>query len=282
MKKCGFWIEGLGTERVLDKLSAAGVEVLSAEKPQKNGIIVWVDGKHRKKVFAILNSSCYNIKKVRFGGAERLMRTGLKLAGFAVGMALFFGIVVFMQSRVLKIEVVGSGSYYGAEVEEILLRHGTKPFSAAPKDKAKVCAEIMALPRVSYCSCQLSAGVFTVEVQVSDENIPLARQPLLSPADGTVETVTVVRGTPLVAAGDTVRKGQTVVDAVTAEGDPVIVIAQITVSFPVSQVYKLTEKEALAQAYLDYGEIGNLTATPCEGGTLIEGTARISAVLNLN
>ena len=53
--------EGLSAERAVEKLAQGGVPVLSAEKIQKNAVRFRVDGKHSKKVFAILQGSCYNI-----------------------------------------------------------------------------------------------------------------------------------------------------------------------------------------------------------------------------
>ena len=71
MRKCGIEIESLSAHRVVDKLARAGIEVLGAEKIQKNAVTVWVNGKDRKKVFAILRGSCYNIKKVTYRGIFR-------------------------------------------------------------------------------------------------------------------------------------------------------------------------------------------------------------------
>ena len=151
MRRAEFEVEGLGVERVVDKLRAAGISVLSAVKTQKNGVRIAVEGKHRKKVFAILRCSCYNVTKVRARGSERLVAAGVKTAGLFAGAAVALFAVLAFQSRVLRIEVVGSGAYYEAEVREILSRGGVEIFSPAPKDENALAAEILSLPRVSFC-----------------------------------------------------------------------------------------------------------------------------------
>ena len=284
MRKVGFQVESLNPSRVVDKLVRAGIAVLGAEKTQKNAVTVWVDGKDAKKVFAILRGSCYNVTKVRARGLERLRRACLQSLGVPAGIALFLVSAFLLQGRVLKIDVAGSGAYYEAQVRNILSENGTALFSAPPREDAGVSAKILALPRVSFCSLRMRGGVLTVTVEVSDENVAPAVQPLLSPADGVIEELTVVRGTPLLGVDDAVKKGDAVVDGYAVSGEtvrPVLVIARVKVRYPVSAEYALDEAGALAQAFLDYGEIENPRATQTENGWRVEGEAFAEAALNL-
>lgn len=284
MKKCGFYIEGLNPERAIDKLVHAGVEVLSAQKPQKNTVVVWVDGKDHKKVFAILKTSCYNIKNVRSAGARRALQACRRAAGLIVGAVFFIACVCFVESRVLKIKVTGSGAYLGGEIENVLRENGTFFFSPVPRNINELTALVMGLPRVTFCSFSHDGGILTVNVEVSDENAVLAGKPLLAPVSGTVERLTVVRGTALCAVGDGVQAGDTLVaDYIVSENGTrsVVVIAEAVIAYPVAVVYELPEREALAKAYLDYGEMENIRTSPTEKGTLIQGTARAGAALNL-
>lgn len=284
MRSCEIRIEGLSAERAIDKLVRGGVVVLGAQKPQKNAVVVRVDGKDCKKAFAILQTSCYNIKKVRSRG---LLRIGKKLAhraGFLVGAALFLCCTLFFQSRVLAIRVTGSGSYLEESVKSILRERGTFFFSPFPRNVNALTADVLALPRVSFCSLSHAGGVLTVTVEVNDENAPLSFEPLLSPVSGTLERLTVVRGTPLFAVGDAVAEGDILVDCYTeteAGRRDVLVIAEALVSYPVCTEYALEREAALRQAYLDYGQMENIHTKPTEKGTLVEGTARTGVFLNL-
>ena len=279
-----FYVEGLGAHRIADKLSAAGIEVLSLRRTQKNAALVQVAAKDRKKVFAILRGSCYNVKKVRPRGLSRALAYCMRSAGLVLGAALFLLAAIAVETRVLRIDVVGSGAYYEDEVREILSQKGVAFFSAAPKEIAPIRAEILNLPRVSFCSVRTNGGILTVTVEVSDDLKPLLGEPLLAPASGRVEEIIVVRGTARAAVGDSVQAGDVVVDSVAPVGEewrPVIVIAEVKVSFPFAREYALSEEKALAQAALDFGEIKELHTTKTENGCLVEGTACVTAAINL-
>ena len=280
-----FIIEGLSAFRAVDKLSRAGITVLSAQKTKKNAVCVRLYSQDAKKGFAILNKSCYNVKKVSSKSLSRVIAWGVKSVGLLAGAAVFLLAVAVLQTRVLAIRVVGSGAYYAREVNEILRAHGVKTLSAAPEEGA-VSAEILSLPRVSFCSLKNSGGVLTVTVEVSDESAAVSREPLLAPATGKVEEIVVVRGTALVQVGDEVQKGDTVVKGVTLVGETereVLVIARVKVSYPFSAEYALESEEAArAQVALDYGEIRDLHIEKTENGYLAVGTAFAEAAVNLS
>lgn len=283
MKSCEIFIEGIGAARIVEKLVQGGVPVLAA-RVQKKGVLVRVDGKDCEKVFAILRGSCYNGKKVRFAGLLRLLRRIPARAGLLVGAALFFAAVLFCQSRVLRIEVTGSGAYYEAEVLRALAREGTGFFSAPPADRARLTAEILALPRVSFCSVSHAGGVLRIEVEVSDDAAPLAGGNLVTPVSGRVESLTVLAGTARAAVGDEVAAGDVLVENVTAVGEeylPVTVIASAAVRYAVDAVYAGNREQALAKAYLDHGEIEGLQMQMTGEEWRVTGEAIASISLNL-
>ena len=273
-----FEIEGLGAERVAEKLVRGGVPVLGARIVQKNVVRIRVDGKHGKKVFAILQGSCYNIKKSRPVGWERVVHAFMKHAGLAVGAVLFVCAVVFFQGRILKIDVVGSGAYYRAEVLSVLSESGASFLAPVPAEKAGITARILALPRVSFCSLSHEGGVLTVRVEVEDEALPLVVGALTAPADGTVESLTVVRGRACVSVGDEVRAGDPVAEPAAGEN---YVIARVAVRYAVDAEYTGSEESAPAQSYLDYGGIADLESQKTGNGWRITGSALAIAAVNL-
>ncbi len=277
-------VVSLSSHRVADKLVRGGIEVYSVRKTGKNSISVQVARKDCEKVFAILRGSCYNIAEVRERGLALLYKKCLARIGLLIGAALFVLLVAAAQSRVLRIEVVGSGAYYEREVLETLEAAGIVPFSAPPENFHPFTAKILSLPRVTFCEMKCSGGVLTVEVRVSDEAERLSAEPLLSPAGGRVEELVVLRGTPCVQVGDEVEKGQTVVEPFACYGEErtgVLIIARVKISYPVTAFYAGSEEEARAQALLDFGEISLLHAEPAEGGFLLTGRASASAAINL-
>ncbi len=285
LRKTQLYIEGLSAWRAADKLTKGGVGVLSMQKTQKNAVLIEVESKDFKKAFAILRGSCYNVKKVRFRGLSFLRTKCVRRAGLLAGVCFFVLFTLGMQTRVLRIDVTGSGACYGREVREILSRGGITVLGAYPSDTAKMTAEILSLPRVSFCTIGKSGGIVTVEVQVSDDNAVLDSRPLLAPASGRVEELTVVRGTALCAVGDEIAEGAVVVASSEPVGEgtrSVIVIARVKISYGFSREYACAEeRQALAQAELDLGELRGIHTEKTEGGWRVEGTAFKSASVNL-
>lgn len=279
-----FTVESLTADRVPDKLKNAGVGVFRAQMTAKNRITFTVARKNAKKVFAILRSSCYNIVESRDRGLALLCKKLLSVSGLCLGLLLFAAAVRFAESRVLKVEVVGSGAYLEREVKEVLAENGVSFFSAVPKRTEGMSAAILSFPRVSYCSLSHRGGVLTVEVRVNDDRSTLLPEPLLSPVAGILTELVVVRGTPRASVGDSVEEGQILVEGVAVYGEtvrPAVVIARAKVERPVRKEYGGTEEEARASAFLEFGEIAELTMEKTERGWLVGGKSVCEFSLNL-
>ncbi len=284
MKGVEITVESLSAARAVEKLSREGVAVLSARSPRKNVVILAVAGKDRQKAFAILRGSCYNIKNVRERGVLRLKKLLSASAGLIAGGALFFAAVCFFGTRVLRVEISGSGAYYEREVRAILKEAGVDRFSAYPSDTGALTAQILALPRVEFCAFRMEGGVLTVEIRAGEETERLTPAPLRVPSDGTVEEIVAVRGTPLVKEGDAVRAGQIAVGDYALFGETkqrVAVIAKVVVRAPVSREYAAGREEAIAQALLDFGELSELEAVATQRGFMIKGIAHFTAAIGL-
>ncbi len=283
MKKTRLSIQGLGVEKVIDKLAKEGIALFDIKILQKNTLIVGVRGKDLKKVFAILRGSCYNIKKVRLYGLLFWRAAALKSAGLILGAVVFCFAVCFFQTRILRVRVVGSGAYYEQEIKHILNEGNGKILSPVPKDYSCYTVQILSLPRVSFCSFANSGGILTVRVEVSEERLPIEGVPLAAPTSGILEDLVVVRGTPLIAVGEPVVAGQILVDCKSVYGESVrsvLVIARARVRYDFSVEYSLSEEDARAQLFLDYGTTQSLVFTPTQEGVHIEGKAFLDAELN--
>ncbi len=273
-------VEGLSAFRAVDKLVQGGVEVLSAQKTQKNGVFIDVKSKDRKKAFAILCASCYNVKKVSFRGFTRIVHRYRSRVGVLLGAILFCVAVPFVQTRVLRIFVSGSGACYEAEVRQILANGGVREYAGFPQETSSLIAQILALPRVSYCSFLREGGVLTVEVQVSDDGEFLSASPLVSPVNGELLELTVVRGRACASVGDGVLSGDILVDCMREDGSNVLVIASAKIAFSEYATFSAESEEgALAQARLIYAQAEELAVSQESAGWLISGIVRTA--LNL-
>ena len=259
-------IQGIGPERVLDKLARAHVPVLAARRTQKNAVVLTVAAKDCKKVFAILRGSCYNIKKVRPLGLMRL-KGARRLFSLAAGAVLAIACVLALERRVLSIEVQGSGAYYEGEVRAILQEGGITLLTS----------RILSLPRVSFASLRFEGGVLTVLVEVSDEEDVFSPAPLKSPKAGVLEELVVLRGTPCAEAGQQVEAGQTLISERVTYGEreeKVLVVGYAVLLCPVEGVFQGSEEAALEAARLAFGEDAELFSEKTEEGWRIYGQAR--------
>lgn len=279
-KRSRLYIEGLSAYRVVDKLQRADIAVYSVRNVQKKGVSLEVAHKDLEKVFAILQGSCYNVKKVQPAGwSVARERLGAK-AGLIAGMTCAVAAILFAQTRVLAIEVTGSGAYYESEVLALLSENGVGWFSPLPEDPAAVSAAVFSLPRVSFCGIRNRGGVLVVEIEVNDEDAALSPHPLRAPVSGEVRGLVVVRGVPLVSEGDFVDAGKILVDCRSEEGNPLIVIARAEIAVSFVREYGGTEEEARAAALLEYGEIESLRTERSESGWRVTGIAVTVADLN--
>lgn len=277
-RKVQVFVEGLSAFRAADKLKGAGIPVLSVKKTQKSGVVLEVARKDLEKVFAILRGSCYNIKKIRFRGLARLCKTVVWRAGLAAGAILGIAAICFSETRILRVEYTGSGAYFAGEAEEILGRGGVKRYGAALKEYAEIEAEILALPRVSFCSLHSDGGILTVEIEVSDDNAVIFSHPLTASADGTLKELTVIRGAAVHSVGDSVAAGE---QLVVGTDEKAIVIARAVIVSPFEREYTGSEAAARAQALLDCSTLKDISVVQTEQGWLVTGRAETEVSVNL-
>lgn len=266
-------------ERVLGKLAREHIPVLAARRVQKNALAVTVAAKDSKKVFAILRGSCYNVKKVRPLGAARVREAVRRSCGLVCGGALALGLVCALETRVLKVEITGSGAYYESEVLALLAEDGIGPLAPVPEKTELLTSRILELPRVSFASLRFEGGVLTVCVEVSDGETAWDRAPMKAPRAGILEELVVLRGTPCAAVGQEVEAGQTLISERVLYGEReerVIVMGYAVLRCPVEGVFAGSKEGAFDAARLAFGEDAELFSEKTEEGWRIYGTARLT------
>jgi hypothetical protein len=207
-------IEGIYPESAIARLKREKIPLYGIKKVQKNVLELCIERKNRKKVFTILNNSCYNIVYAKNYGLSRIPALCREKAGAIVGCALFGVLCALSGYPVLKIEVVGDGAYYREKVISLLAESGIaigKGYDG--KSAPEVTAKILSLDGVTFCSVKKAGSVLTVEVQVSPQATMPESGPLCSPAAGEIYALTVLRGEVQKAVGDGVEEGEIVVSA---------------------------------------------------------------------
>lgn len=282
-------LEGIMPERALLRLRRAGVDVFSVQKTQKNRIVFSIKKKDIEKVFAIYPKVCYNrngnypysVRDLGGTGLEKYLDFFKKRIGLLLGGLLFCAVTLWADQTVMGVEFVGSGVYQ-RETFAALESQGIKPFSVYKTGgEDLVCAKILALDGVEFCSVKKTGLYVRVETRLSvEEKLVPKNGDMLAERDGVIVSIAALRGTPLKNVGDKVRVGEPIVGGwfSTENGGQVSVqpIARASIACTYEGIITAeTAESAFAQAYLllnftDSEKIEETSVTETDGGYLVK------------
>ena len=137
---------------------------------------------------------------------------------------------------------------------------GIKPFARYKSGSEDlICAQLLRLERVAFCSVQKRGGRVYVEMQLSPFEKPsLLAGDMHAKRSGTLLSLTVLKGTPLKRAGEAITAGELLVGGYmtteSGESKAVSVIARAYIACTYeSELLAANEEEAFAAAYLEIG-----------------------------
>lgn len=259
-----FIVEGVMPQRALLRLKRAGIVLFHVKKIQKNQIVFSVSVKDTEKVFAIYPNVCYNIsaytpftvKQIGREGPIKYLTWLKKRIGLLIGGLLFVILSLFFDAWVFAVDFIGT-DVYRRETLIALEQGGITPFSVYRKGEEDViCAQILALDGVAFCSVQKKGFRVVVETRLSSfSQSTLRDENMTAQHTGTVVAMTVLKGTPRKQIGEQVTCGETLVENqfFLEDGGQVRVepIARVMIDCEFSQqIAATTAEEAFATAYL--------------------------------
>lgn len=211
-----FTIEGLNRERFFNTLQKKGITAYNLKTLGAKKTEFAIDSEDLKKFFAITEDLCYNIKQVRKRGVLAPFAALFSRFGVLVGALLFTAAAVAADFAVFSVDYSGSGAIYEEYAGEVLASCGVVPFSFTNAKKLETASKTLLKDSetFSFVSVEKRGTHVKVHLVLSPEAsgvVDTNRKELLSPADGIVESVTVLRGTALVSAGDAVKKGDALI-----------------------------------------------------------------------
>lgn len=260
-------LEGVMPERALLRLKRAGIAVYRLRKPQKNRLVFSVKRKDCEKVFAIYPDICYNknvyspyfVKRTGAEGLLSLCKRAKNRIGLFIGALAFCACTLYFDGFVFGVEYVGS-EVYAREAAQTLAEYGIKPFSKYRSGNEDiVCAKLLSLDGVEFCSVQKSGLTVRVEMRLSPFQTPKQKDgDMTASRSGTLVSMTVLKGTALKKAGDRVEAGEKLVGGYfvteSGEGRTVQPIARARIACVYDElVAAATAEEAFAHAYLEIG-----------------------------
>lgn len=260
-------LTGMMPERALLKLRRAKIPLFHVEKLQKNQIVFHVMKKDVEKVFAIYPKVCYNkpdyrayrVQSLGAVGFGKYVETLKRRVGLVLGGLLGLSVVLASQPLVLAVDFVGT-SVYARETYQTLEEVGIKrfsPYKAGEEDS--VCARLLALDGVEYCSVQKIGHRVVVETRLSPFPKTQTKTGVMrATRTGEIVSMTVLRGSPLKKVGETVQQGETLVGDWFSTEDGGQVRVEIIARVCIACTYTLDveaedEDSAFAKAYLAAG-----------------------------
>ena len=278
-------IHGVMPERALLRIRRAGIELANIRKENANALLCSVAQKDLQKIFAIYPKMCYNsyghspysVQTLGETGALKVWTWAKRRLGFVLGGLGFCVLSLGLNACVLDVQFVGS-DVYARETLAVLESNGVRAF--APYERGKedvICASLLRLPGVEFCSVKKAGLYLRVEIRINEERLlPVRAGAYKSAHSGTLLSITALRGTAVKSVGDTIEKGETLIEdyMLTPSGERtgVDVIARALIACEYQAVIETTDEEsAFAAAYLTagLGEDDTITGkeiTPAQNG----------------
>ena len=213
-------LEGTMPERALLKLRRAQIPLFHVEKPQKNQILFHIMKKDVEKVFAIYPKMCYNkpnhgayqVQDLGAVGFGKYVEKAKRRVGMLRGGLLGLCLLLASQPLVFSVDFVGT-SVYKREIYQALDEAGIRVFSPYRQDKVdEVCAKLLAIEDVEFCSVQKIGHRVVVETRLSAFSKMQTKTGVMrAKRTGKLISMVVLRGSPLKQIGETVREGEPLV-----------------------------------------------------------------------
>jgi len=210
-------VKGSNLDGLINVAVRKGIILYKIKKFGRKRLRVGVNFGQSENFFAIAEELCYNIKKVGGGGALYPLKKLLASFGLIIGAIIFVFTSMIGGDLLLSVSFTGSGKVYKREVNEYLLGVGVKKYSRFSEIDLKSLEDgILAdNPHLSFAGCSRRGNVLIVDLALSKDGVDRLKgdeYSLVSDVSGVVESVKVYRGTAVVSVGDSVNKGDLLVD----------------------------------------------------------------------
>ncbi len=257
-------LEGLMPERALLRLKRRGIPVYNVEKRKKNQILFQVNEKDSEKVFAIYPNVCYNncvyspyfVQRMESEGIRKYIQLAKRRVGILLGGLLCVVLVLLADPLIFGVEFSGT-DIYAREAVTALEEAGITLFSPYVSGREDmVCAKLLSLPDVEFCSVKKVGHRVVVEVRTSPFPTPQTKTGSMQAQNsGRIVGMTVLRGSPLKKLGDTIARGDVLVGDWFEDVDGgqvrVEIIARVRIACTwAGEIEAASAEEAFAKAYL--------------------------------
>ena len=255
-----FEVTGDHIEYLMEWLHGKNVNIYGV-KMIKNGLILTIDYKDRKKLFAISSNMCYNIRKIGYTGKFAPFKYVADRIGILIGAALFLAAIILTDGIVVKFSYKGDAVYLEKEIDAVLESEGVKEWSyIGGEECGKLRSAILSSSdKFSYVSVEKKGHKLIIEAYKAYESVvPLdtKKEKIVATKAGKVNRITVLSGTALVNVGDEVKEGDVLIDG------------SYTHNESTGTTYALGEVEIAAEYVYEYSGVGDADSVKSRAITL--------------
>ncbi len=256
--KCVYSVQGLNLDRFINSVKNRGIALYNIKKKSNKHLIVSVSLGDSQKFFAIGKELCYNIKKIGEKGKILPIIKLWRSVGIGLGAIVFCVCTFIYNDFIFDFSFSGSGSVYENEVLSYLNGVGIKTYTRFSSiNLERLEDEILSSNKnLSYVSLSKNGNTLKIELSKANQEVDRLQgnvYSLYSNIDGQVEKIKVYRGTPLVKVGDTIKKGDLLVDGymvIKEQSIKINVIASLSVVVTKEYIYQSEKDDEQDKAIL--------------------------------
>ncbi len=211
-----FKITGFNQDLLFERLIKNGVILYEVKRVSVKESFFTIKVEDRKKLFAITDKMCYNIKTVKVFGLKNFFSSVKTWIVPFIGIIAFTVISYTFSNVYVESEFYGTGAVYSERVKNYLENEGLSPFTFYSQEKLKK-LETKLLKDCDYLSfvALKKKGTHLEATLVKKSSAKIKKvehkTDLLSSKSGTVKSITVYRGFANKKVGDSVSVGEVLV-----------------------------------------------------------------------
>lgn len=211
-------IEGLNLDRALATLLNKGIVIEDMRRPTHRVIECAVTDKMLKKLIVSLDPLCYNITVVHNYGLKKGVSTLKKRLGLAIGLAVIVTGVAVYNTFLWDVRIEGTETVKNKQVMGLLKESGIAVGVRKGSFDRNIAADMLnsKLGEASLVTIELKGT--TAIIHIKERIMPPVPpdtgdygNDMVSAEDCIVESVTSLSGTPIVKAGEIVKRGEVLI-----------------------------------------------------------------------
>lgn len=216
MMKVKCTLQGLGAEKLLNALQKQGIILADVERRQDRSIVIECSKGQYARIQGLAREKGFTLSDARPAGIYRLLTLLARRRGLLIGMALCLGLMIYAMGFIWQINIENAGAYEG-EVRLFLQEMGIHPgLRRADVDISDLRERLeWRLPKVKWVRAEYKGVALKIALEEGtpppDIQSHRGNGDLVAAEDGLLLRITCHAGTPVVSAGDFVKKGQVLI-----------------------------------------------------------------------